>query len=77
MRACVCVCMRVCVCVCVFVANIVHMKLLINKLPAPFLAMGKQPQLFVGWLVAKRPSNMLVYLRDVSAWTILHAASPR
>ena len=31
----------------------------------------------VGWLVAKRPSNMRVYLRDGSAQAILHAATLR
>ena len=31
----------------------------------------------VCWLVAKRPSNMLVYLRDGSAQTILRAATLR
>ena len=30
---------------------------------------------FVCWLVAKRPSNMLVYLRDGFAQTILRAAT--
>ena len=33
--------------------------------------------LFVGWLVAQRPRNMLVYLRDGSAQAILLAATPR
>ena len=33
--------------------------------------------LFVGWLLALRPSNMLVYLRDGSAQTILRAATLR
>ena len=33
--------------------------------------------LFVCWLVAKRPSNRLVYLRDGSAQTILRAATLR
>ena len=32
---------------------------------------------FVCWLVAYRPSNMLVYLRDGSAQTILRAATLR
>ena len=32
---------------------------------------------FVGWLVAYRPSNMLVYLRDGSAQTSLRAATLR
>ena len=32
---------------------------------------------FVGWLVALRPSNMLVYLRDGSAQTVLRAATLR
>ena len=33
--------------------------------------------LFVGWLVAERPSNMRVHLRDGSAQTSLHAATLR
>ena len=33
--------------------------------------------LFVCWLVAKRPSNMRVYLRDGSAQTIVRAATLR
>ena len=33
--------------------------------------------LLVGWLLAERPSNMLVYLRDGSAQTILRAATLR
>ena len=33
--------------------------------------------LFVGWLVAYRPSNMRVYLRDGSTQTILRAATLR
>ena len=32
-------------------------------------------RMFVDWLVAYCPSNMLVYLRDGSAWTILRAAT--
>ena len=32
---------------------------------------------FVAWLVAQRPSSMLVYLRDGSAQTILRASALR
>ena len=34
-------------------------------------------ELFVGWVVALRTSNMLVYLRDGSAQTVVRAATPR
>ena len=47
--------------------------------PAPRRPSG-QPStssLLVGWLVAKRPSNMLVYFRDGSAQTIFPAATLR
>ena len=33
--------------------------------------------MYVCWLVAKRPSNMLVYLRDGSAQTIVRAVTLR
>ena len=38
------------------------------------MGMKTREEGFVGWLVAKRPSNMPVYLRDGSAQTILRAA---
>ena len=38
---------------------------------------GKRGGMFVGWLLALRPSNRLVYLRDGSAQTILRAATLR
>ena len=38
---------------------------------------GMREELFVCWLVALRPSNRLVYLRDGSAQTISRAATLR
>ena len=38
---------------------------------------GWRKKLFVCWLLAQRPSNMLVYLRDASTQTIVHAARLR
>ena len=41
------------------------------------LTFGRESCLLVGWLAAERPSNMLVYLRDGSAQTIVRAATLR
>ena len=45
--------------------------------PPPPPVETKKQWRFVCWLVAYRPSNMRVYLRDGSAQTILRAATLR